>query len=105
LVISSLHGFVFGVAEGFEVALDAFGAASLTDLAAMPDELMGEENPAFLGDDAHQVLLDLLWFGMVSKVEAPGETLYMGVDDDARSDPEGGAEDDVSGLASHARER
>ena len=47
------------MAELLEVAAVAFGFAGDADLAAVVDELVGEVDPAGLGNDPHQFLLDL----------------------------------------------
>jgi hypothetical protein len=55
-----LRRFVFRIAKRFEIALEAHRFAGLADFAAVPDQLMGKQDPFFLRDDLHQVLLDLL---------------------------------------------
>ena len=48
-----MPGFVFGVAELLEVADIAFGIAGDAHLAAMMDDLVGEVDPFFAGQDFH----------------------------------------------------
>src|SRR5256885_12867058 len=56
-----LDDFVFRVANGFEIAVQAFGFARDTYAAAVPDQLVRKLDPFFAGDRAHQVWLDFLW--------------------------------------------
>ena len=70
----------------------------------MPDELVGEENPFLAGDDAHQVLLDFLWVGILRQFEAAGDAGDVGIDDDSFGELEPAAEYDVCGFAGHAWE-
>ena len=74
-------GFVGGVAEIFERAIDAFGFAGDTQAATVPDDLVREEDPLFARDDFHQVLLDLLRVVVRGEFEAAGDAVDMGVDD------------------------
>ena len=46
-------GFVGGVADIFEETVDAFRFAGDAEFAAVPDQLVGEENPFLARDDAH----------------------------------------------------
>ena len=45
----------------------------------MVDELVGKGGPAFLWDDLHQVLFDLLRCVVVRQPQAFREPLYVGV--------------------------
>src|SRR5438270_13334797 len=57
---SRLDDFVFRVANGFEIAVEAFGFAGDTYAASVPDQLVRKLNPFFSGDRAHQVWFDFL---------------------------------------------
>ena len=46
-------GFVGGVADIFQRAVDAFWFAGDAEFAAVPDDLVREENPLLARDDAH----------------------------------------------------
>ena len=50
---AALVSFVLGVAELFEIAGGAVGFAGEADAAAVPDELVGEDDPFVLRDDGH----------------------------------------------------
>jgi len=56
--------FVFGVAEALEVAVDAAGFACDTHAAAVPDQLVGEENPSILRNHLHQIQFDFFRVGI-----------------------------------------
>src|SRR3974377_2247458 len=81
-------GFVGGVAERFDWAVDAFGLARDADGAAMMDDLVGEVDPLVARDDLHQVLLDLAGVGVLRKFEAAGDALDVRVNDNTVSDAE-----------------
>ena len=51
---------VFGIAQALEVALRALGFASGADTAAVPDQLVRENDPFIHRDDGHQILLNFL---------------------------------------------
>src|SRR5437588_5057756 len=55
-----LDDFVFRVANGFEIAVEAFGFARDTYAAAVPDQLVRKLDPFLAGDRAHQVWLNFL---------------------------------------------
>ena len=59
-VTSGSDGFVFRVAQRFQIALDALWLARLANPAPVPDDLVGKEDPFFLGNYLHQILLDSL---------------------------------------------
>jgi hypothetical protein len=99
-----LDGFVFGVADVFDFAVEAAGLAGDAEAAAVPDELVGEEHPFIFGQDLDEILLDFFWVGVFGEVEAVGEADDVGIDDDAAGDSVAGAEDDVAGLAGDAGE-
>ena len=63
----------------FKVAAVALGLAGVADLAAMVDELVGEGDPAVLGDDSHQFLLDLFSRLAFGQTEAAGDAVDMRV--------------------------
>src|ERR1041384_2956210 len=52
-------GLVAGVANVFEQAVGAPGAAGDAQFASVPDNLVREQSPALARDHAHQVLFDL----------------------------------------------
>jgi len=60
---------------------------------------MREQNPLFLGNDLHEILLDLHRVGLPRQVEPRGDPLYVGTDRHARRAPMGRAEPDVGDLA------
>ena len=60
---------------------------------------MREVNPLFGRGDFHQGAFDLFGGGVAGEVEALGEALDVGVDDDAFRFPKGDAEDDAGRLA------
>src|SRR5215207_3370945 len=91
-------------AERFEDAFAAERGAGLADLAAVGDEEVREEHPVALGDEFHEVALDLLGRGVRGEREASGEARDVRIDDDAGGDAEGVAEDDVRRLARDAGE-
>src|SRR6267154_1361137 len=94
--------FVGGVADIFQGAIHAFGFSGDTEFASVPDELVGEENPFLARDDAHQVLLDLLWIGVRGEFEAARDAVHMSIDDYALSYFEPRAQNYVCGLAGDA---
>ncbi len=65
---------------------------------------MREGDPFVLGDDAHEILLDFFGIGVAGEVQPVGEAHDVSVDDDARSDAEGCAEDDVGRFSGYARQ-
>jgi hypothetical protein len=80
---STLDGFIPGITHPLEVALHAAGFPGDAHAAAMPDELVREQYPLVLGDDTHQILLDLDRFGMAGEIEPSGNAHYMGIDNHA----------------------
>ena len=87
------------MAELLEVAAVAFGFAGFADLAAVMDELVGEGDPAVLGNDLHQFLLDFLRRVAFGQAETAGDAEDVRVDDYAFGFAEADAEDDVGGFA------
>src|SRR5260370_16864929 len=85
--VEELHRFVFRIAKRFEIALDAHRFAGLTDFAAVPDQLMGKQDPFFLRDDLHQVLLDLLGIFVPGQIEPAATPLDRGCPHDPSSHP------------------
>ena len=99
-----LPGFVFGVAELFEVAAVAFGFAGGADLSAVMDELVGEGDPAVLRNDPHQFLLDFLGRIAFGQSEAAADAEDVRIDDYPLGFAEADAEDYVGGFAGGAGE-
>jgi hypothetical protein len=59
-----LDRLVSRVAEALEIAFGAPRFARLADLAPVPDQLVGKQNPFFARDHLHQVLFDFLGIGI-----------------------------------------
>src|SRR5258708_5083372 len=72
-----------GVADGVETAGIAFGRSRHAEGAAVEDDLVREADPAVLGNDFDEILLDLDGVGVFGEVEAPGDALDVGIDDDS----------------------
>ena len=85
-------------------AVDALGFAGDAELASVPDDLVGKENPFLARDDAHQVLLDLLRVIVRGEFETARDAVNMGVDDYAFGFLEPRAQHDVGGFAGDAGE-
>ena len=66
---SASYCFVFRIADALEITVDATRFAGHADSPAVPNELMREQNPFLLGDDADEVLLDFFRIGISRKVE------------------------------------
>ena len=62
--VKHLDRLVFRVAEALEIAFGAPRFARLADLAPVPDQLVGKQNPFFARDHLHQVLFDFLGIGI-----------------------------------------
>jgi hypothetical protein len=62
------------------------------------DNLMREQNPAFLRDDLDQILLYFHRVNVFGETEAARHPLYMSVNHYSRGDAVCGAEDNVRGL-------
>lgn len=92
-------------AEGEEGAVGAFRAAGDADAAAVVDQAVAEVNPLLFGEQLHQVLLDFYGIAVFGQAEQVGDAADVSVDDDAAGDVEGGAKEDVGGLAADAGER
>ena len=65
-----MPGLVFGVAKLLKVAAIALRFASDAHLATMMDELVGEGDPAAMGNDLHQLQFDFLRGVAFGKAEA-----------------------------------
>src|SRR5882672_4807090 len=74
------------------------------DAASVPDHPMGEIDPLFLRQKAHQVPLDFLRIHFARQLKSARDPLNVGVDDDARRLLEPGAEHDIGGLPRDARQ-
>ena len=98
-------GFVGGVADIFEGTVDAFGFARDAEFAAVPDDLVGEKNPFFPRDDAHQILLDFLRVIVGGEFQAAGDAVDVGVDDDAFGHFEPRTQHDIRSFAGNSRKR
>jgi hypothetical protein len=72
---------VLGIAERLEIALEALWVARGTNSAAVPDELVREQNPPALWNDLHQVLLDFLRVIVSCEIEPPRKPLHVRIDD------------------------
>lgn len=59
-----LDRLVSRVAEALEIAFGAPRFARLADLAPVPDQLVGKQDPFFARDHLHQVLFDFLGIGI-----------------------------------------
>src|SRR5664279_2256448 len=90
-------GAVWG--QGASVAV---GVARPADSAAVPDDLVGEENPALAWQDFHEVALDTLCCRLSRERESLRKSDDMGVDHDAMGDAKGCPEHHVGGLARDA---
>jgi len=95
-------GFVGGVANIFQRAIDTLRLACDAEFASMPDDLMGKENPFLAGDDAHQILLDFLRIIVGRQFQAARNAMHVSVDDYAFGNFEPGAEYHVRGFARDA---
>src|ERR1700731_2827906 len=98
-------GLIGGMADVFQKAIHALRFARNAELASMPDNLMGEENPLLARDDAHQVLLDFLWIIVRGEFETARDAVYMSVDNYAFSDFEPRSQHNVGGLARDSGQR
>src|SRR5260370_39645843 len=99
-----LNGFVLRLTDRFEVAIDAAGFAGDAHAAAMPDQLVRELNPFFLGNDTYQVLLDFFGIFVLGEIEAAREANHMGVDHDTPSETEGRTMCKFGSFSGDARE-
>src|ERR1700675_4515371 len=96
---------VLGIAERLEIALEALWVARGANSAAVPDELVREQNPPALWNDLHQVLLDFLRVIVSCEIEPPRKPLHVRIDDNPRGNSERRAQNDVPGLSRHTRQR
>ena len=69
----------------------------------MPDHLMGKFHPALLGDQGHQVELNLYRVLLTGEPQALGHPAHVGVHYETR-DAEGVAQDDVGRLPADPRQ-
>src|SRR5580704_12533448 len=60
---------IFGITNRLEVAFSAFRFARLADPAAVPDQLVREQNPSVARNRGHQILLDFLRIGVAGEIE------------------------------------
>src|SRR6202034_4860828 len=90
--------------QPFQVARKAFRLARLTDSAPVPDQLVGEQYPFFLRNNLDQVLLDLLWVGILRQIQAPAEPLHVRIDDDSGSNSKRRAEHDICRFSRNSRQ-
>jgi hypothetical protein len=65
------------------------------------DQQMGEEPPIFLGEERHQLLLDLHGIGLPTQAKQTAQPGDVGVDRNPFIDSKRIAEDDIGCLASH----
>lgn len=94
--------FVFSVTDVFERTFGTLWIASDTDGASVMDYLVREKDPVVVGDDFHQVLLDSRRIVVLGQFEPARNAMNVGVDDDAISDSEPGAEYDIGCLSRSA---
>ena len=71
----------------------------------MVDQLQWKLNPLFLGDDLHQILLDLDRIGMFGQVEPPRDTLDMSVHYNPGRDSIETTQNNIGRFASGSRNR
>src|SRR5579864_850775 len=77
---------VLGVAQPFEVAIEAFWLACLADASSVPDQLVRKENPPVRGNNLHQVLLDFLWVRIPRQIQPLRKPLHVRVHNHAGRD-------------------
>ena len=87
------------MADLLKIAAVAFGFAGVADLAAVVDDLVREIDPTTLGNDPHQLLLDLLGRIALSQTEAAGDAEDMRIYHDSFGLLKTDAEDNVGGFA------
>jgi len=68
------------------------------------DQQVGERLPVVLGNEVHQLRLDFPLVRLLGESEPPGKADHVSVDGDPLDDVVAVLEDDVRGLATHARE-
>src|SRR5580704_14670244 len=95
-------GFIGGVAKVFEGTVEALGLTGDAELASVPDDLVGKEDPLVARDNAHQILLNFLWVVIGCEFEAPRDAVYMSVDNHAFGLFKPCAEHDVGCFAGNA---
>src|SRR5207248_9341988 len=95
-------GFVGGLADGLQFAIDALGLARNAQSASMPNHAMREVDPLVTRDHPHQILLNLAGFDLCTEFEAAGDAIDMRVHDHTFSFAKPGTEDDVGGFASRS---
>jgi len=66
------------------------------------NDAVGEDDPLVLGDDLHQVPLDLSRVGLFGEIEACGDALHVGIDYDAGGDMVSRTQNDVGSFAGDA---
>src|SRR5579863_8668926 len=90
--------------KDFQRAIGAFGFAGDAQAAAVPDDLVREQDPFLPRDYLHQVLLDFLGIVLRGEFKATGDAVHMGVDDYAYGFVEPRAQHNVRRLAGDAGE-
>ena len=99
-----MPGLVSGMAKLLEIALIAFGFAGDADLAAVVDDLVGEIDPAVLGDNLHQFLLHFLGCVAFGEAKAMGDAEDVGIDNHALGFLEAHSENHIRSLPRRARD-
>lgn len=89
------------ICQRADVALWLAGKA---DLPAVGDHAVRKVDPFPLGQQPHQVLFDLDRVGVPGETQPLAQACDMSIDDHAGRNAKGGAQDDVGGLATHARQ-
>ncbi len=77
----------------------------MTNCTTMIDQEMREVKPVFLGDEPHQILLNLDRIGIGGPAQESREASNMRIYDKAFNDAEGVAQHHVGGLPGYARQR
>ena len=76
--------------------------ARLADCATVVDNQVGEVKPILLGNDTHQLLLNLHRVPAGGPAKAAGQANIMRIDSKTFHDPKSVAQDDIGGFACHA---
>src|SRR5690349_3642327 len=72
---------VFCVADIFQGAIGTFWRAGNAQLAAMPDDLVRNENPLLTRDHIHQIFFDFLRVIILGQFQPPRDAMNMRVHD------------------------
>src|SRR4030042_5933907 len=99
----TFHGLLPVITIEQERARGALGFPGGADLAAVPDDLVGEFCPAFPGRQGHEVEFNLHRVLVLGEAETLGHPAHVGVHRDS-GNAEGVTQDDVRGFAADARE-